>query len=89
MNPSKLSGYCGKLKCCLRFEHDFYREILEQCPEVGTQVDTDKGKGVIEKIDVLNKRITIRYSETYIEELALEELTDIHWDNILEEFDTE
>ena len=61
LNPTKLSGACGRLMCCLRYERDFYLEVLEKFPEPGTKIKTEKGTGVLEKIDVINENVVIRY----------------------------
>ena len=45
LDPAKISGRCGRLKCCLRYEFDTYRELERQLPAVGTQVVTSKGRG--------------------------------------------
>lgn len=50
LNPAKISGLCGRLMCCLKFEQDVYESIIEVMPEIGTIVITPLGKGtVIEK----------------------------------------
>lgn len=74
INPSKLSGLCGKLKCCLKYEKDFYEEILKDYPEPDTVVETKTGMGIIEKIDVFSKIITVRYEDETFERFTLEEL---------------
>ncbi len=62
LNPSKLSGVCGRLKCCLRYELDVYREFQRQCPKVGHPVkDEAKGNGEIDKLDVVRQQIQVRY----------------------------
>lgn len=59
INPTKLSGACGKLKCCLRFEWDFYHEANKDFPSVGIPVETSDGVGTLIANDLLNKRCTI------------------------------
>jgi cell fate regulator YaaT (PSP1 superfamily) len=62
LNPSKLSGVCGRLKCCLRYELEVYRDFQRSCPKVGHPVrDEAKGEGVIEKLDVIREQIQVRY----------------------------
>jgi cell fate regulator YaaT (PSP1 superfamily) len=64
LNPSKLSGVCGRLKCCLRYELDVYREFQRTCPKVGHPVrDEIKGEGSIEKLDVIREQIQVRYAD--------------------------
>jgi len=71
LNPQKLSGVCGRLKCCLRYELDFYREMLSQFPPVESRIEgfLRQDVGEIDKIDVFKKIITIRFPDEEIEEL--------------------
>jgi cell fate regulator YaaT (PSP1 superfamily) len=78
LNPSKLSGVCGRLKCCLRYELDVYREFQRQCPKTGHPVrDEAKGEGVVEKLDVLREQIHIKYQSGALERLSHEEFLEI------------
>ncbi|MFD0863064.1 stage 0 sporulation family protein [Sungkyunkwania multivorans] len=52
LNPQKLAGQCGKLKCCLNFELDAYLDALKSFPKADTKVMTAKGKAVCQKIDI-------------------------------------
>ena len=47
LNPTKFSGVCGKLMCCLRYEYDYYRETKAQIPVLGGDVETSDGRGKI------------------------------------------
>ncbi|MDF1545332.1 MAG: regulatory iron-sulfur-containing complex subunit RicT [bacterium] len=60
MNPAKISGNCGRLLCCLKFEVDSYREIKRLFPSPGTPVRTEEGDGVIQRIDIFNEEAIIR-----------------------------
>jgi cell fate regulator YaaT (PSP1 superfamily) len=51
-NPQKLAGQCGKLKCCLNYEYDVYIESLNKIPELGVELETEKGKAIYHKVDV-------------------------------------
>ncbi len=55
LNPSKISGNCGRLLCCLRYEVDLYREVKRKFPSVGTRVKTTQGAGTINRIDVFRE----------------------------------
>jgi cell fate regulator YaaT (PSP1 superfamily) len=72
LNPQKLSGVCGRLKCCLRYELDFYREVMAKFPPTETKIEGYQREeiGIIEKIDVFRRAITIRYSDEETEDLA-------------------
>ena len=52
LNPAKISGNCGRLLCCLRYEADLYTEVKRQFPPVGSTIQTDLGSGRINRIDV-------------------------------------
>jgi cell fate regulator YaaT (PSP1 superfamily) len=62
-NLSKLSGYCGRLKCCLLYEHDVYVEILKKYPPIHSTIITDEGTAFLNKIDVFKENATIYYPE--------------------------
>ncbi len=63
MSPSRLTGVCGRLKCCLAYERDFYLEEIERYPTVGKYIQTPKGKGRVEKIDIFNAVVYLRYPD--------------------------
>ena len=61
INPQKLAGQCGKLKCCLNFELDSYMDVLKDFPSSNTTLNTEKGKAFCIKIDVFKKRMWFTY----------------------------
>jgi len=61
INPQKLAGQCGKLKCCLNYELDSYLDALSHFPPSSTTIDTVKGKAFCIKIDVFKKRMWFAY----------------------------
>ena len=63
INPQKLAGQCGKLKCCLNFELDSYLDALSDFPSSSTNLDTEKGKAFCIKIDVFKKKMWFAYAE--------------------------
>lgn len=63
MNPQKLSGNCGRLLCCLKYEMDFYEEVAPMYPPVGARCSTKKGMGKIIKVDIFNEKIHILLEE--------------------------
>jgi cell fate regulator YaaT (PSP1 superfamily) len=78
LNPSKLSGVCGRLKCCLRYELEVYRDFQRSCPKVGHPVrDEAKGDGMIEKLDVIREQIQIRYGSGDTEKFSQQEFSEI------------
>jgi cell fate regulator YaaT (PSP1 superfamily) len=60
LNPVKISGTCGRLMCCLKYEQDSYEELLKITPKVGAFVETQKGKGVVEEANLLTGMLKIR-----------------------------
>ena len=61
INPQKLAGQCGKLKCCLNYELDSYLDALSDFPSSSTTIDTVNGKAFCIKIDVFKKRMWFAY----------------------------
>jgi len=59
----RISGICGRLKCCLSYESEQYREMLKDMPEIGSSMDTEKGKGVITEVNVLTKEIRVKLED--------------------------
>jgi cell fate regulator YaaT (PSP1 superfamily) len=62
-NPSKLSGQCGRLKCCLLYEIDTYVEGMKKFPKVESTVKTATGTGTIQKIDLFKEKIYLYHDE--------------------------
>lgn len=61
LNPSKLSGQCGRLKCCLNYELDTYREALNNIPEVSKPLMTEKGAARLQKTDIFKRIMWFGY----------------------------
>ncbi len=61
LNPQKLAGQCGKLKCCLNFELDAYVEALNKFPRTETKIYTEKGTAICQKIDIFRGLIWYAY----------------------------
>jgi cell fate regulator YaaT (PSP1 superfamily) len=75
LNPSKLAGMCGRLKCCLRYEYETYLEIKRSLPVVGRKVTSVKGDGVVVKVLPIREAVVIRRDEDGVEvEATLEDL---------------
>ena len=53
LNPSKISGLCGRLMCCLEYENDYYAEVYPKMPKIGGTVKTPEGEGVVVSNDML------------------------------------
>ena len=63
LDPTKISGRCGRLKCCLRFEQDVYEEFLEQLPPVGSRVVTSTGQGRVLAQEILARRVLVEFED--------------------------
>lgn len=59
LSPSKLAGMCGRLKCCLRYEHSMYEEMKRRLPKVGSPVEAPEGVGVVKARNVLTESVVI------------------------------
>ncbi|GAB4403185.1 MAG: hypothetical protein OHK0053_27760 [Microscillaceae bacterium] len=63
LNPSKLSGQCGRLKCCLNYELETYMDALKDIPTVEKPLETKKGKAYLQKTDIFKKMMWFGYNE--------------------------
>lgn len=63
LNPQKLAGQCGKLKCCLNYELDTYMEALEEFPRNDVKLKTDKGMAQCQKIDIFKGLMWFSYEK--------------------------
>ncbi len=64
LNPQKLAGQCSKLKCCINYENDCYLDALKTLPDHITELNTKKGKAVLQKTDVLRGLLGFAYTES-------------------------
>ncbi len=76
LNPSKISGVCGRLMCCLQYEHNVYRELIKELPKVGKPIQTPEGPGKVIKNDILKQIIIVRLEDESIIYYHLDELRD-------------
>ncbi|ANU54498.1 stage 0 sporulation family protein [Acutalibacter muris] len=60
LNPVKISGACGRLMCCLKYEQEAYQDLLRNTPKVNAIVSTPDGKGVVIDQNLLTRRLTVR-----------------------------
>lgn len=63
LSPSKLAGMCGRLKCCLRYEHSMYEELKRNLPKVGSIVEAREGLGLVKAHDILAESVVIQLEE--------------------------
>lgn len=75
INPFKLAGQCGRLKCCLSYEAQLYEELLKRFPPLDYSITTEKGEAKIEKIDIFQDAIYLHYAkDNGWERLSLDEV---------------
>ena len=77
LNSSKASGACGRLMCCLRYEHEVYDEAIRNTPPVGSQVKTSDGVGVIVETRPLAQTVKVKITARDKEEIRLYKIADI------------
>lgn len=67
LNPSKISGNCGRLMCCLKYENEVYEDKLSRLPNIGAIVKTEDGQGEVESIETLKEvvRVKIKDGDSY------------------------
>ena len=75
LNPTKISGVCGRLMCCLTFENKTYKDLKRSMPKLGKTITTKKGKGRVIRQHVLKESVTIRIDEDTEVEIAIKDLT--------------
>ncbi len=59
LNPSKISGMCGRLMCCLNYEYDYYDQTSRKIPKIGQRIKTKKGEGKVIRRNILKEQITV------------------------------
>jgi cell fate regulator YaaT (PSP1 superfamily) len=60
LDPNKISGRCGRLKCCLRYENDMYEETAAELPTPGSEIVTPQGKGKVLSVELLAQQILVQ-----------------------------
>lgn len=63
LNPSKISGNCGRLMCCLKYEQDVYEDKLKRLPKIGSTVKTVDGEGIVDSIETLKEIVRIKFKD--------------------------
>ena len=63
LNPSKISGNCGRLMCCLKYEQEVYEEKLKKLPNIGAIVKTEDGTGEVDGVETLKERVKVKFKD--------------------------
>ena len=79
LNPTKISGVCGRLMCCLKFEQDHYESTRKRMPKIGKEVETPEGNGVVIDINVLKETLTVRIHKGDTSEFKTFALEEVKW----------
>ena len=75
LNPSKISGACGRLMCCLQYEHQTYKELSQSMPKLGRNIQTPRGLGKVIQSDILKQTVLVRLEDESILTYSIEELS--------------
>ena len=77
LNPSKISGNCGRLMCCLKYEQEVYEEKLKKLPNIGAIVKTPDGKGEIDGVETLKEMVRVKLKDGDIFKFKKYDVKDI------------
>ena len=77
LNPTKISGLCGRLMCCLAYENEHYSETASLMPKINSEVMTPNGKGVVMYNDLLKRQVTVKFGGDNQTELKVYDVNDI------------
>lgn len=82
LNPAKISGNCGRLMCCLKYEQEVYEDKLSHLPKIGAIVKTEDGEGVVDSIETLREIVKVKLKddndETYYKKYNASDLKIIN-----------
>ena len=77
LNPSKISGNCGRLMCCLKYEQEAYEEKLKKLPNIGAIVKTPEGQGEVDGVETLKEIVKVKIKDGEISKFKRFETKDI------------
>lgn len=76
LDPSKISGRCGRLKCCLRYEDNVYCELSKRLPKNNTMVVTDHGEGLVIETQIITQLVKVRMKDNRVIAVPLDEIRE-------------
>jgi cell fate regulator YaaT (PSP1 superfamily) len=79
LNPTKISGVCGRLMCCLKFEEENYEQARKNMPRLGKDVETPEGFGTVTDLNVLKETVTVRIRKGDSTETKTWPVADVRW----------
>lgn len=74
LDPAKISGYCGRLKCCLRYEDQTYNELKKRLPKKGANVRTSQGEGKVIDTQILTQLVVVEYENGDKDAIGVDEI---------------
>ena len=77
LDPSKISGHCGRLKCCLRYEDETYRELKAIMPKRNAMVDTPQGQGKVLDSQYMTQLVVVQFADGKREAFGIEDITKL------------
>jgi cell fate regulator YaaT (PSP1 superfamily) len=77
LNPTKISGACGRLMCCLKYEQEAYEDILQRIPKIGAIVDTPEGQGVVMDANLLKEYVKVRLDKGNETDLKIYSINEV------------
>lgn len=81
---AKLSGCCGKLMCCLRYEVDEYKQLKKNLPKIGSIIKTKKGEGQVISLDILNQKVKVLFNDRSFETIPVADVKKVVVDQEIE-----
>ncbi len=78
LNPTKISGVCGRLMCCLTFENETYKSLKKDMPKLGKKVMLKEGEGKVVRQNILKQTVSIRLEDSTEVEKSIQELAKHH-----------
>ncbi len=76
LNPTKISGLCGRLMCCMSYEQEFYSELWAKLPGPGAKIRTEKGAYILESLDLGKEQVNIRFPNGRLVAVKISEFPD-------------
>ena len=80
LNPAKISGSCGRLMCCLRYEQEAYEDLLKRAPKTGAYVETEDGYGCVQQVNLLRQMVKVRMDgagEAVVHNYSVEDIAEV------------
>jgi cell fate regulator YaaT (PSP1 superfamily) len=76
LNPSEISGLCGRLLCCLAYEDEYYQEVKDKMPQPREIVNTTYGSGEVKAVNALAQTVTVELKNEVTVEVSADEILE-------------